>query len=296
MSRLPLFGLLIVAALWGLTFPLVEYCVQIQNPVLFVSLRFTLASAFVLPFLLKGLNKETIIVGAVMGAMNCGAFLTQTIGLQYVNASRAAFLTGIYVLLIPFIAPLFKMRAPTLIDFICACLCFSGIYILSGCDVSRFTFGDIWILLSVVFIAFSIVYVTYQGRRGVDPYMLSYSQIVMTGLFSWVGCGLFGNFDFSALQDMGYLSALFVCSFLATIVAIVLQSKFQKSVSAQQAALVFSLEPVFAALFDYLIMGSQPTKYLVYGGGIILISVMLAEILRPEEEQVPVKSGDQTSL
>lgn len=287
MSKLPVFGLIAVAALWGLSFPLVELCVQNQDPCLFVALRFTLAAVFVLPFFLKDLSLETVIVGSVMGSLNCGAFLTQTIGLKYVNASRAAFLTGIYVLLIPFIAPLFKMRAPSFSDWMCACLCFLGIYVLTGCDVSGFTIGDCWILICVVFIAVSVVYVTYQCQRGFDPYRLAYSQIVMTTLFAWIGCLCFGNFDCSALKDTGYLYSLFACSFLATIVAIILQSKYQKGVSAQQAALIFSLEPVFAALFDYLIKGSQPTQYLVYGGGLILTSVVLCELLRPEKEFSP---------
>lgn len=288
MSKFPVFGLIVVAALWGLTFPLVEFCVQKQDPCLFVALRFTLAAVFVLPFFLKGLTLETVMVGSVMGAMNCGAFLTQTIGLQFVNASRAAFLTGIYVLLIPFIAPLFKMRAPTVTDWMCACLCFLGIYVLTGCDVSGFTLGDCWILLCVVFIAVSVVYVTYQCQRGFDTYRLAYSQIVMTAVFAWIGCFCFGNFDCSAVTDSSYLYSLFACSFLATILAIVLQSKYQKGVSAQQAALIFSLEPVFAALFDYLINGTQPTQYLVYGGALILASVVFCELLRSEKEPLKI--------
>src|SRR5215216_3886720 len=99
--RLAGFYLVIVAAIWGLTFPLIEGSMKQQDPFLFVSLRFTLASIPLLPYFLKRVTMKFLAIGGCLGFLNAGAFITQTIGLQSVNASRAAFLTGAYVLLVP---------------------------------------------------------------------------------------------------------------------------------------------------------------------------------------------------
>lgn len=288
MSKLPFFSLMVVTLLWGLTFPLIELCMKLQDPFLFVALRFSVASIFALPFFLRRLSKKSVMTGVILGLLNCGAFITQTIGLMSVNASRAAFLTGIYVLLIPFLSPLFKLGIPRKSDVLCTILCFAGIYTLTGCDLQQITFGDVWILMSVIFIALSLVYISYVGKRGIDPFLLTNSQIVMTTVFAWISCCLFGNFDCSALMNTHYLPALLVCSLLATNIAILLQSKYQKRVSPQQAALIFSLEPVFGALFDFAIAGNRPTVYLIYGGGIILLSVVLCELWRSEEKLVDI--------
>lgn len=279
-QRLAPFLLVIVAALWGLTFPLIEYSVKLQDPFLFVSLRFSIASLFILPYFLRHLTKELLIVGMVIGLLNCGAFLTQTIGLETVNASRAAFITGTYVLLIPFLLPFFKMGKPGLKEYLSALICFLGIYVLTGFNIGEMSIGDLWIFSSAFFIAVSIIYIGRYAKNNINPYMIAYSQIVMTCLSAWLFCPLFSSFNFSALQDFNFLSALLICSFLATVLAIVLQSKYQKYVSIQKTALIFSLEPLFAAAFDTFITGISPQFHTIFGGLIILGSILFLELYR----------------
>ncbi|MCB1149675.1 MAG: DMT family transporter, partial [Chlamydiia bacterium] len=185
-SKLAAFYLVVVAALWGLTFPLIETSVASLDPLIFVALRFTVAALPVLFYYVKHLDKACLKVGAALGVMHLGAFVFQTIGLQTVNASRAAFLTGIYVLMIPFLSPFLKMGRPTLHDVISALICCFGIYVLTGMDIGDFSVGDSWIILGDLFIAISVIYIGKHAQNNMDPYMLAYGQIVMTGLFSWV--------------------------------------------------------------------------------------------------------------
>lgn len=286
--KLATFYLFLVAVLWGLTFPLIELCVHDCDPVMFVAMRFFIAALPILPFFLKNLTRQTLLVGGVLGVINLGAFIFQTVGLETVNASRAAFLTGIYVLMIPFISPLMGMGKPRMHDLISALICSVGIYILTGCNIGDFCLGDIWIILADVFIAVSIIYIGKQAKLNMNPFMLAYGQIIMTAMYAIVPAVLLTELDFSPLKSLPFVVSLAICSFFCTIVAIILQSKSQKYVSIQNTALIFSLEPVFAAIFDTLITGKAPSFYTLGGGMIILVSILYLELYKPKE--VPVLS------
>jgi drug/metabolite transporter (DMT)-like permease len=285
-SKLATLYLFLVTLLWGLTFPLIELCVHNCDPVLFVATRFFLASLPILPFFIKNLSKEYLIAGAVLGLMNLGGFVFQTVGLETVNASRAAFLTGIYVLMIPFISPLLGMGKPRLHDVVSAAICSVGIFILTECSIGDFCMGDVWILIADVFIAVSIIYVAKYAKKDMHPSMLAFGQIIMTGLYAWVPALILTDLDFSGFYSPSFLISIAICSFLCTIVALFLQSKSQKYVSIQNAALIFSLEPVFAAIFDTLLTRTPPTLYTLGGGFVIVMSILYLELCKPKEEEV----------
>jgi drug/metabolite transporter (DMT)-like permease len=281
-SKIAGFCLLIVAALWGLTFPLIGDSMATQDPFLFVSLRFSLAAIFVIPYFLRYLTRQTLIVGSILGVIQSAVFISQTVGLETTDPSRAAFLTGINILLVPFLSPLLKMGYPTKHDVVSGLICCIGIFILTECDIGQICKGDIWILSSAVLIGLSIVYIGQQSKNDMDPFMLSYAQIVMTALFSWVPTLLFSDMDFIPFQTSQALVSLFICSIFATIVAITLQAKYQKYVSLQSAALIFSLEPVFAAVFDIVLRGATPKIYTLIGGVVILFSMAYLELWKPK--------------
>ena len=257
---------------------------ETHDPFLFVALRFSIAALFLLPYFFKNLTKEQLTAGVILGFLNCAAYVTQTIGLQTVNASREAFITGINVICIPFLAPLFKMQSPTRYDFISAGMCCLGIFILTGCDLSRLTIGDGWVLLCAICVAISITYIGRLSKIGFDPYLLTSSQIIATALFSWVLCLFFAEIDFNAIQNHSFISTLLYCSIFATVLAIGLQTVFQKYVSAQKAAIIFCLEPVFAAIFDVFINSVKLDLYTILGGAVILLSIAILELTKDSTE------------
>lgn len=287
-TKVATFYLLVVAALWGLTFPLIGESMVTQDPFLFVSLRFSIAAIFVLPYFLRYLTKEIFIVGIILGLIQSVVFISQTIGLETVSPARAAFLTGINVLLVPFLSPLLKMGYPDRHDLISAIICCFGIFILTECDIGQISLGDFWIISGAVFIGLSIVYIGQQAKNDMNPFMLAYAQIVMTALFSWIPTLLFSDMNFTPFLTSQALTSLFTCSFLATIIAMTLQARFQKEVSLQNAALIFSLEPVFAAIFDTLLRGTTPQIYTLLGGMIILLSVIYLEKIKPKKAINPI--------
>ena len=180
------------------------------------------------------------------------------------------------------------MGKPGRHEFLSAAICCIGLYVLTGCNVGKFTVGDLWIFACAFFIAISIIYIGRFSKNNLNPYMIAYSQIVMTAVFAWIFCPFFSEFHFAALKNPSFLWALAICGFFATILAIVLQSKYQKHVSLQKTALIFSLEPLFASGFDTLITGIPPKLFTVLGGVIILTSIIYLEIFKPKKE-VPIK-------
>lgn len=291
-TKIPSLYLVLVTAFWGLSFPLIELSLENCDPILFVAMRFTLASLPIIPYFFRNLTKETLMVGAVLGGLNLGCYVFQTIGLQTVNASRAAFLTGISVLMIPFLSPLLKMGKPSMHDIVSACICMVGIYILTGCSIGEICRGDTWLILADVFIAFAIILIGKYSKRNMNPFMLAYGQIIMTGFYAWIPALLFTNLDFSPLSSSFFVMNLVICSILCTILAITLQSKYQKYVSIQNTALIFSLEPVFASIFDSLLTSTPPTLYTIIGGTVILVSILYLELCKPHAHPKVEKTLD----
>ncbi|MBS0628103.1 MAG: DMT family transporter, partial [Verrucomicrobia bacterium] len=164
-----------------------------------------------------------------------------------------------------------------------------GIYILPGCDVGKLSLGDLWIFFCAFFTAISIIYIGRYSKNNLNPYMIACSQIVLTSVVAWIFCPFCSDFDFSALKNSQFLISLSVCSFFATILAIVLQSKYQKHVSLQKTALIFSLEPLFASVFDVLISGVAPGVYTIIGGVLILGSIIYLEVFKPKKDVAVVE-------
>lgn len=286
--------LLLVAAIWGLTFPVIYEAVQTLDPFLFVALRFSLASVFILPYFFRHINKQILMVGSVLGVIQLGVFIAQTIGLETVDPSRAAFLTGINVLAVPFISPLFKMGRPSSHDLLSAFICCFGIFVLTECDIGQVSTGDVWLIGGAILIGLSIVYIGRHAKSSMDPLMLSYSQIIMTALFSWIPVYFFGELDFTPFLTLPSALSLGFCSFFAVLLAFTLQSKCQRYVSLQNVALIFSLEPVFASFFDSLLGWEVPGMYTFLGGSIILSSILYLELSRPKVQETSVMVSKET--
>lgn len=274
--------LLLVSVIWGFSFPVVSVVAETVDPFLFVAVRFSLAALFVIPYFFRHINKETLIVGSVLGMIQLGIYITQIIGLETVDPARAAFLTGIYVLLVPFVSPLLNMGRPSSHDVLSALICCLGIFVLMECDIGQMSVGDLWIIGCALLISLSIVYIGRNAKSTMDPLMLAYSQIIMTAAFSWIPVFLFAKLDFAPFFTLPLACSLGYCSLLANLFALTWQAKSLRYVSLQNAALIFSLEPVFAALLDSVFGWTIPSMYTFVGGSIILSSIIYLELLRPK--------------
>jgi drug/metabolite transporter (DMT)-like permease len=272
--------LFFISALWGATFPLVHNAVAHINPNLFVGARFLLGALLLIPlvkFSLKATNKQLLLHSILLGTISSGAYLTQTIGLQTIASGRAAFITGSSVVLVPLLTPLFKLGKLSLLDILYSIICLAGLYILTGTNLHGLSTGDLWVLTCAILFAISISYLQYVAIKFKNHQALAFYMILFTAPLPLAFS--FGT-DFKTLFNSSTLIGLLFCAIAATSVALYLQTKYQPYTTAAKAALIYSLEPVFACVFAFFINHEDITPAMVIGGSIILLSLMLPALLQ----------------
>lgn len=271
--------LLFVTVVWGLTFPLIGNAVQSIDPVLFVMVRFFLAAAALLPFVLLSsgltLSRDIIKAGIILGALNAVSYVTQTIGLQTISSAQTAFITGVSVVIVPFILPLFSMGKPTKKDIFCSFICLLGVVVLTqeaSADLSR---GSIWVLCSAVSAAFTIAYIQKASMRIKAPASLAFYQILFTAVLL-VPFNLGKSYE--ALPLPSVLVGVGFCAIMATSLVLWLQVKYQRYTTATRTAMIFCFEPIFASVFGYFINNEVVGCRVIIGGAFILSSIVLSEL------------------
>jgi drug/metabolite transporter (DMT)-like permease len=271
--------LILATLMWAATFPLTRNALTVVDPFVFVSLRFIVAAVFLfftLWFLLYKTTKRLIIGCFIVGIFNAAAYLCQTIGLETLNSARAAFITGSSVILVPFLAPLFKLDKPTAMDLLCAVIGFIGLAVLTDVEHLRVSFGDLWVFLSAVSFSLQIIYLQRLSQQFSEYGLLTFYQILFTVPF--VSLLAIGH-DFSAVFQAKVLGGILFCAIFASSLAYFLQNKYQKFTSAPKAALIFALEPIFASFFGFFINHELPTRTTIYGGLLLLFSLVLPSVV-----------------
>lgn len=273
--------LLLVTACWGLTFPLLYQAVQHHaSPAVLVFERFVLATCLLLPFLWRTLHKTTVFLlvgGITLGVISVGTYLFQTISLETINASRAAFLTGSSILLIPLLSPLFGLGYPKPIHFLSCFICLIGLYILTGANFHAFVAGDIWALSGAACVSLTILTVQWLTQRTQDYLLLTFYQLLFTALFSFFPL-LHQSVSLFDLHITAWIATLF-CAIFATAIGLFIQLRFQQYTTVTKVGLIFALEPVFASLFDGLLSHTMLASSTLIGGTIMIISIILPDIL-----------------
>ncbi|MDQ8039296.1 MAG: DMT family transporter [Rickettsiella sp.] len=265
--------------MWGITFPLIRNALTEVDPFVFVSVRFVVATLVLLPMICTLFYKTTkaILLGSlIIGMLNAAAYLCQTIGLETVSSARAAFITGSSVIFVPFIAPLFKLDKPGSLDFLCALIGFSGLYVLTDLHHIQLSSGDLWVFFGAISFSLQIAYLQRLTQAIQDYKLLAFYQIFFTIPFVSV---LTKGHDFSSIFQPKAMFVILFCAIFATSLTYYLQNKYQKFTSAPKAALIFALEPVFASLFGFFINHELLSKATIYGGLLLLLSLVLPSLI-----------------
>ena len=273
---IPLLGLLAVTAVWGVTFVQVKDAVAIYPLFAFLTVRFALASATLAPVAagrLRGLGKDGLRAGAILGTLLAAGFALQTAGLERPTVSSTGFITGLYVLLTPLFAlVLFRVRIPSQVWGGVA-LALVGLALLSGVEAGSST-GDLLVLASTAAQALQIVMVERYANR-FDAVALAFLQTAVAfALFLAIAVALG---DLSVPRGWTVWSALIVTAVFASAFAYLIQIWAQRRISATRIALIFSLETVWAGLFGYLLAGDRLGWLGWSGCGLIFAGIVLAE-------------------
>ncbi len=274
---MPLLALVAVTAVWGLTFVQVKDAVAIYPLFAFLTWRFAIASLTLAgPGLrrLGSLGARGTAEAALLGLLLAAGYALQTAGLERTTASGAGFVTGMYVVLTPLLALLlFRTRASRAAWF-GVVLATIGLALLSGVHADS-PAGDLLVLGAAAVYALQIVLMErYAPLR--DPLALTLVEMLAALAGLAIVAGARGELD-TAPHGWTVWSALLVTGIFASALAFLVQSWAQQRTSAMRTALVFALEPVFAALFGITLDGDRLGAVGWGGCAVIFAGIVVAE-------------------
>jgi len=271
--------LILTTFFWGVTFVVVKDAVNQVDVFVFLAQRFIAASFILLllwPFVKRPIDCKTLLKGSVLGVMLFSGFALQTLALLYTSASNTAFLTGLNVIFVPLLSAVIFRKAIAAKSLAGAVLAFIGLYLLCATGTSwSFNKGDLLGLACSIGITVHIIY-TGKYARECDVYWLTTIQLGVIGLLSLL-IAYFTGHDaliwYPEIRD-----ALIICVLFATIFAFLVQTGMQQFISASSTALIFCLEPVFAAVCAYFLIDENIGVNGLIGAGLILLGMVFSKI------------------
>jgi drug/metabolite transporter (DMT)-like permease len=274
--------------LWGSTFVVVKNSLEQSSVFVFLAVRFSLAGlcmAVFRPRVLRVLQREEIFAGVRLGFFMFGGYAFQTAGLQYTTASNSGFITGSSVVLVPLILALFWGKRVTLWVYLGTIAAASGLYFLTvpASGIAHLNRGDVLTLFAAASYAVHIILVGEYTREH-SAAALSVLQVVACAGMAWLtALGAHSirwqamRFEASAALWIG----LAVCAILATALAFSLQLWAQQYTTPSHAAILFTLEPVFAVATSYVVLHERLGLRSVFGAALVLAGILAAELLGP---------------
>jgi len=282
-------ALLAVAFIWGATFPLVKSALDDASPLLFLALRFLLATLLALPLFpaLRGRwARGELAGGMVLGALLGVAFALQTLGLAESTPSRAAFLTSLYVVFVPLLSLPVTGHRPRAASWCGAILALGGLGLMTRDDaLFRWQPGDLLTLGCALAFALHILGVGLLTAR-YDFRRLFVVQIGIAAVLLVLATPLETVVWQPGIRLAG---AVIFTGGLATTLAFYVQNKVQCRTSSSRTAIIFAMEPVFAALVVALLAGGWVlSRTQTLGAALIVGGLMVAALgARTSGPQVP---------
>lgn len=276
--------LLLVTAIWGWTFPVVESATRSLPTFPFLALRFDLAAAvlavLVWPRLVRA-RAPTWRAGALAGLFLFGGYALQTLGMGLNRSpAKAGFITGLSVVLVPALSRIWLRSAVSGQAWVGVALSTAGLALMTLDGRLAPHPGDLLVLGGALAFALHVTAVArYAGTN--DPAALAAIQVGTSALAAHVSAGLTGTWQPLAAVGASVWQAVAITGLLATALAFWLQNTLQPFTTPTHTALVFTAEPVWAAVFSWLLRGETLTGRAYVGGALIVLGMVLAEFPRP---------------
>ena len=277
-------ALAISAAIWGGSFVVVKGALDDVSPGWLLTMRYAATTAILCVVfwhtLRAHLDADHLREGIVLGFLSATAFLAQYAGLALTTPGKSAFLTATYVVFVPFLYWLVARRRPAGLHVVAAVLAIAGVGFISLADGLSFSLslGDWITLLCAVLFALHMVYVA-KYAEGRDIMTLTIVQIAFSTVVALVWAAVFEQ-----APDLGSAGSDFWIAFgyivvMSSCVAMVVQNVAQSIVEPATAAIILSLESVFAVVFSVVFYHEQLTPRLVIGFALIFAAVLVSEAL-----------------
>lgn len=271
-------ALVLITMIWGTTFLVVHQVLAVTGPLLFVGLRFGAAAlvlgAVALPVLRRVTMRE-LVAGSVIGVSIFFGYTLQAYGMQTISSSQSAFITAMYVPLVPLLQWAVMRKAPRAMAWVGIALAFAGLVLLAGPGATSLGLarGELLTLAATVAIAAEILLISMFAGQ-VDTLRVSVVQLAVASLVAFLAMPVMGE-EVPAFSWFLVLAAAGLG--LASGVIQVTMNWAQKRVSPTKATLIYAGEPVWAGLVGRIAGERLPGLALV-GAGLIVLSVVVSEL------------------
>ena len=223
-----------------------------------------------------------IVGGCLSGFMLWAACAAQQIGIAHTTASKAGFITALYVVIVPLLS-IFIRKRPSVQIWACVALALIGLYLLCMKTARfRLEYGDAWELACAFFFAVEILLVSYYCSR-VDPVRLSFVQFLVVATLSTILMLLIEHPTVDGLRLA--LPSILYAGIFSSGIAFTLQIIGQVGVNATVASLVMSLESVFSALSGWLILHERMSPRELSGAALMFLAIALSQIELPSRRR-----------
>lgn len=273
-------ALLVLTLFWGTTFTFVKQVLEVSSPGVFLAARFGLAVAVLLPVALwrrAPLGPGFFRRGGLLGLLLLATFVFQTVGLRFTTPSRSGFLTGLCVLLVPFVSRFLLGRRVRAAAWVGVALAIVGLFVLTrpfAGDVPRAVrLGDTLTVGCAVACAFQIALMSeWSPHHPLVPFTLAQIAVTFGGALLLIPLE---GIRFDAARTGTFAGVVAFTGVWMTAVAFFVQNWGQRHTTAVRAALIYTLEPVVAALFSHF-YGGEPLSAADWAGGAIIVLGVLA--------------------
>lgn len=274
----PELALVAITISWGGTFLLVHIAVRYCGPFFFVGFRFMIAAlllAFVFRKTLRDMTWQDIQAGSAIGIAIFLGYSLQTMGLQTITSSQSAFITALYVPMVPLLQWFFLRRPPGLTSWLGVFLAFAGLVLISSPDKTSFAFsvGETVALFSALAIALEIILISYFAA-GLDSRRVTIIQLLVASLVSFTAMPVVGEAwpQFSWI----WVSVALALGVMSAVIQLTMNWA-QKSVSPTRATIIYTGELVWAGIIGRLAGERLPPAALL-GVAFIVAGVLVAEL------------------
>jgi drug/metabolite transporter (DMT)-like permease len=277
--------LLITAAIWGFAFVAQRVGMDHVGPFTYNGVRFALGCLSLVPLLITGKaasgsltvaagSRLFILGGGALGVVLYAAASLQQVALLYTTAGKAGFITGLYVVIVPFLG-LFWKQKPNPGTFAGAALAAAGLYLLSVTGSFEMEFGDFLVLLSAFFWSAQVLMVAWLSPR-VNPVQLAFYQFTVCSVLCLITAFCFETVAWSRI----FAAAIPILygGVLSVGIAYTLQVVAQREAQPAHASILMSLEAVFAALGGWMILGETLNARGVMGCALMLGGMILSQL------------------
>ena len=288
--------LIVCTMLWGLAFLFQKGAMAHMGPLVFTAIRYSIGTLLVLPLAIPEYRRQIALIGritprqwqqiAVLLLSFFGGVWAQQAALQTTTVTNGGFLTTLYVIFTPIVTFAMARIRPHPIVYFGAPMALVGIYLLTGADLSGFTFGDGLLVVCAISWAIQIAVLAPLVQETGMPVTMSAACFAATAVLAAIGTPILEHPTWDAVTS-GWIEILYtgVCS---TAIAFTLQAIGQQYVPSANAAIILSAESLFAALAGAIALGERlpPLGYL--GAALIFIAIVLVEAVPAWRSRRPI--------